>query len=66
LRDGARARAGCDRPWAAFFIPGVTGNRERIDDAYDKLRASIELELGHAPRVDRIFKLCHVGEASVA
>ena len=41
----------------AFFIPGVTGNRQRIDDAYDKLRASIELELGGAPRADRIFKL---------
>ena len=40
-----------------FFIPGVTGDRQRIDDAYEKLRASIALELGGAPRADRIFKL---------
>ena len=37
--------------------PGVIGSREHLDDAYDKLRASIELELGRAPRADRIFKL---------
>jgi hypothetical protein len=44
-------------PVAKFFIPGVNGNREHIEDAYGKLRASIELELGYAPRADRIFKL---------
>ena len=40
-----------------FFIPGVTGDPQRIDDAYDTLRTSIELDLGDAPRADRIFKL---------
>ncbi len=41
----------------AFFIPGVTGDEHRIEDAYDKLRTAIELELGRLPRADRIFRL---------
>jgi hypothetical protein len=41
----------------AFFIPGVTGDDYRIEEAYDKLRTGIELELGRPPRALRIFRL---------
>ena len=41
----------------AFFIPGITGDERSIDDAYDKLRKAIELDLGRAPRTQRIFSL---------
>jgi hypothetical protein len=41
----------------AFFIPGITGDERRIEDAYDKLRTSIELDLGRLPRAQRIFRL---------
>jgi|SRR5947209_13816928 len=41
----------------AFFIPGITGDERRIEDAYHRLRTAIELELGHVPRTQRIFRL---------
>ena len=41
----------------AFFVPGVSGDERGIEDAYDKLRTTIELELGCLPRAQRIFRL---------
>ena len=41
---------------AAFFIPGIDG-ASTIERAYRELRAGIELELGRAPRAQRIFRL---------
>jgi hypothetical protein len=41
----------------AFFIPGVTPDGRGIEDVYDKMRRSIELELGRPPRAQRIFRL---------
>jgi hypothetical protein len=41
----------------AFFIPGISGDERGIEDAYDKLRKAIELELGCLPRAQRIFRL---------
>ena len=41
----------------AFFIPGCAGDEWRTEDAYGKLRKELELELGRAPRAQRIFRL---------
>jgi hypothetical protein len=41
----------------AFFIPGVSGDGRRTEDAYRRLRGEVELELGHLPRPPRIFRL---------
>jgi hypothetical protein len=41
----------------AFFLPGIGGDQRGIEDAYDKLRTTIELELGCLPRAQRIFRL---------
>jgi hypothetical protein len=41
----------------AFFIPGITGDSRSTESAYHQLRKSIELDLGHAPRTQRIFSL---------
>ena len=41
----------------AFFIPGMTSDERSVDSAYHKLRKVIELELGHPPRAQRIFRL---------
>ena len=41
----------------AFFIPGIAGDALSIESAYHKLREVIELELGHPPRTQRIFRL---------
>lgn len=41
----------------AFFIPGMTGDARGVEEAYGKLRAAVEYELGHPPRAQRIFRL---------
>ncbi len=41
----------------AFFVPGITGDVRGIEDAYNRLRRAIELELGCLPRAQRIFSL---------
>jgi hypothetical protein len=41
----------------AFFIPGIDCDERSLEDAYDKLRRAIELELGRPPRPERIFRL---------
>jgi hypothetical protein len=40
-----------------FFIPGISGEKLGIEDAYDKLRVAIELDLGRLPRAQRIYRL---------
>jgi hypothetical protein len=40
-----------------FFIPGITDDQRTIELAYRELRRGIELELGRAPRTQRIFRL---------
>ena len=40
-----------------FFIPGITGDERRVEDAYNTLRRAIELELGRLPRSQRILRL---------
>ena len=41
----------------AFFIPGITGDERSVEYVYDELRKAIEVELGRAPRGQRIFQL---------
>ncbi|MGZ4184458.1 MAG: hypothetical protein ACXVEW_01915 [Solirubrobacteraceae bacterium] len=42
---------------AAFFIPGISGDRHSIEEAYRGLRDGIQIELGRPPRTQRIFRL---------
>ncbi|HLY47729.1 MAG TPA: hypothetical protein VKR21_00900 [Solirubrobacteraceae bacterium] len=41
----------------AFFIPGIADNQHGLEEAYRALRERVELDLGRAPRSDRIFRL---------
>jgi hypothetical protein len=41
----------------AFFIPGLSGQRQQVEDAYVEMRAEVELEMGRRPSARRIMQI---------
>ncbi len=41
----------------AFFLPGVSGAKRIVEDAYDGMRRQVELEMGRPPTTRRIATL---------
>jgi hypothetical protein len=42
---------------AGFFIPGISGERRIVEDAYASMRRQLEHEMGHPPTSRRIHSL---------
>ena len=41
----------------AFFVPGISGDEQAVEQAYDGMRRQTELDLGRRPTSRRIFGL---------
>jgi hypothetical protein len=41
----------------AFFVPGIGGDEQAVERAYDRMRRQTELEMGRRPTSRRIFGL---------